>query len=599
MKKTHILRRTYSGMFGYAPACVPVRIAAVLNAAVFPYVTLYFSGLLTAALTGEAGGRIYLPAGAVVLSGFAQKGIAAVLERASGVIDAKLEFREARRLAEAEQTLPYESFASPGTKKKIQGLRSEKDFTGAGMPGLLRDTAGLVQHVLSLAVGFGVVLVLFGTRCTEAAPAAAFVDSGWTAALMVLLMAAVFGCSMFVMNRLGKGYFESATAFAKVDRVLNFYDRDYLERYKAGKDVRVFGQSGLIARSYDEAMRDTKPVVRRMTLIQGGLSGVMNTLTLVMSGVMALYVAVKARYGAVNIGMIVTYIGTVNAMCKSAQRCLFHIVNIRQAKPYFTYYWEIADEADAVAAGGRPVAGGTPEIVFDHVSYRYPGAETDAVHDVSFTLRGGMTAVVGRNGSGKSTLIALLCGLVRPTGGRILVNGTEIGEISETAYHEALGAVFQDFSLLSAPLAENLACSTEYDTARVGEVLKQVGWKKGADIALYRDCEENGVDLSGGEAQLAAMARALYRRPGLIVFDEPTAAMDPLTEAEVFDRMRVIAAQTPAVFVSHRLYACRFCGTILVMSGGGMVQQGSHEALLQEEEGEYAQLWNAQAQWYR
>lgn len=245
------------------------------------------------------------------------------------------------------------------------------------------------------------------------------------------------------------------------------------------------------------------------------------------------------------------------------------------------------------------------EIEFRGVSFTYPGTESKALDNLSFAIRPGeKLAVVGVNGSGKTTMIKLLCGLYEPDRGEILVNGEDIRELDQEACRKLFGVVFQDFQLFSFGLGQNLAGSRIYDGERARAALEEAGFGArlaGMDLetSLYKDFDPQGVEISGGEAQKIAIARALYRQAPILILDEPTAALDPQAEYEVYEKLNHISENRTAIFISHRMSSCRFCGRILVLDGGRLVQEGSHEELLRDSGGRYFALWHAQEQYYR
>jgi len=209
------------------------------------------------------------------------------------------------------------------------------------------------------------------------------------------------------------------------------------------------------------------------------------------------------------------------------------------------------------------------------------------------------------NRSGKTTFIKLLCRLYDPTEGAILLNGIDIRKYRYHEYMDIFSVVFQDFKLLAFGLGENVATSIAYEEARVRDCLSGAGFdsglskfKDGLVTKLYKDFSEKGVDVSGGEAQKIALARVLYKDAAFIILDEPTAALDPIAEHEVYSRLNDITAGKTAVFISHRLSSCRFCQDIVVFGEGRLRQQGSHDALVADSAGKYFELWQAQAQYY-
>ena len=240
------------------------------------------------------------------------------------------------------------------------------------------------------------------------------------------------------------------------------------------------------------------------------------------------------------------------------------------------------------------------------MSFRYPGAETDALKHLSFRFKlGTKLAVVGRNGSGKSTMIKLLCRLYDPTEGEILLNGINIQKYDYDEYMSLFSVVFQDFQLFSFTLGENVASSRNYDRSKAHRCLKQAGFgqrlfqlPKGLDTYLNQDFDQSGVTMSGGEAQKIALARALYKDAPFMILDEPTAALDPMAEYEIYTRFNDMVGSKTAVYISHRLSSCRFCDEIAVFHEGKLVQYGTHSQLLADPNGQYYALWTAQAQYY-
>ena len=245
-------------------------------------------------------------------------------------------------------------------------------------------------------------------------------------------------------------------------------------------------------------------------------------------------------------------------------------------------------------------------IEFRDVSFKYPSSEAYALRHVSLKFRiGEKLAVVGMNGSGKTTFIKLLCRLYDPTEGVILLNGVDIRKYDYQEYLSIFSVVFQDFQLFAFSLGQNVAAGAAYDRSRVERCLDEAGFgqrlsemPEGLDTCLYHDYDTNGVEISGGEAQKIAIARALYKNAPFIVLDEPTAALDPVSEYEVYQKFNEISGGKTAIYISHRLASCRFCDDILVFDEGKIVQHGTHETLLAQADGKYAALWNAQAQYY-
>ncbi|MBQ6408367.1 MAG: ABC transporter ATP-binding protein [Butyrivibrio sp.] len=246
------------------------------------------------------------------------------------------------------------------------------------------------------------------------------------------------------------------------------------------------------------------------------------------------------------------------------------------------------------------------EIEFRNVSFKYPGSNSYALKNVNLKFNiGEKLAIVGMNGSGKTTFIKLLCRLYDPTEGTILLNGIDIRKYRYDEYMNIFSIVFQDFKLFAMPLGENVATSSDYDKEKVLSVLEKAGFgerlekmSKGLETHLYKQLDKEGVEISGGEAQKIAIARALYKDAPFIILDEPTAALDPVAEAEIYEKFSEMVDDRTAVYISHRLSSCKFCDEIAVFHDGRVVQKGTHFDLLQDSKGKYYELWNAQAQYY-
>ncbi|MDE7288815.1 MAG: ABC transporter ATP-binding protein/permease [Oscillospiraceae bacterium] len=246
------------------------------------------------------------------------------------------------------------------------------------------------------------------------------------------------------------------------------------------------------------------------------------------------------------------------------------------------------------------------EFEFRHVWFRYPGSEQFVLRDINLKWRiGEKMALVGRNGCGKSTLVKLLCRLYDPTRGEITLNGVDIRKYNYEEYMGLFAVVFQDSKLFSFSVAENVAASTEFDPERVEDCVRRSGLSErldsmpdGINTYLYKDFDEHGVEISGGEAQKICLARAIYKGSPFIVLDEPTAALDPISEHDIYTKFNGIVGTRTAIYISHRLSSCRFCDEITVMDNGKIVERGSHDDLITAG-GNYSKLWSAQAEYYK
>ncbi len=328
----------------------------------------------------------------------------------------------------------------------------------------------------------------------------------------------------------------------------------------------------------------------------------------VMNIALFIFIGAKAFIGVFGVGSFLLYQGTVQKFIEAVSKFGTRIGGLFENNKYLLPLFEYLDLPNDTASGTRRIPrrdDNRYEIEFRNVAFKYPRCEDYVLKDVSIKFRiGDKMAVVGMNGSGKTTFIKLLCRLYDPTEGEIFLDGVNIKEYDYGDYLGLFSVVFQDFTLFSVSIGENVAGSAVYDEERVKSCLIMAGFgeklaalEKGVKTYIRRDFENDGADVSGGEAQKIALARALYKNSPFIILDEPTAALDPIAEAEIYFKFDDIVGDRTAVYISHRLSSCRFCDDIVVFNEGQIIQRGSHDSLLAQG-GKYGELWNAQAQYY-
>jgi len=326
-------------------------------------------------------------------------------------------------------------------------------------------------------------------------------------------------------------------------------------------------------------------------------------------GIIYLFVGLKAWAGAFGIGLATQYITSITALSKGISTLVEALGVLRNNAEFLRTTFEYLDEPNHMYQGSLTLEkreDNKYEIEFRNVSFKYPTVDTYALKNVSLKFKyGERLAIVGENGSGKTTFIKLLSRLYDPTEGEILLNGIDIRKYDYHEYMNIFSVVFQDFQLLAFELGQNVAAGVDYDEALACECLEGAGFgdrlatlDAGLETKLYKDFDDKGIDVSGGEAQKIALARALYKDAAFIILDEPTAALDPIAEHEVYSRMNEITEGKTAIFISHRLSSCRFCQDIVVFHEGELSQQGSHDMLVSDVDGKYHELWHAQAQYY-
>ncbi len=377
---------------------------------------------------------------------------------------------------------------------------------------------------------------------------------------------------------------------------------------EAGKDIRLFHQQDLLTACGERMCENGRKVYREISGIRMG-QGVLQSLWAAVLGAAAyLYTGLQAYAGAIAPGSVVRYAGGIQQMVQAVTDLLYswdYLHNYRGRMEDFFAYLDLPEKKKKGTIPVQKRQDGRFLIEFRNVSFKYPGTELWVLKNMDLRFEiGERVALVGPNGSGKTTFVKLLCRLYDPTEGTILMNDVDIRKYRYEEYMRLFSVVFQDFQVFSLNMGAYIAGSDRVDRQRaldaagragLGELLSRM--PDGLDTVIGRDFSENGFVLSGGEVQKLAMARAIYKDAPFVILDEPTAALDPVTENEVYTRFHEIIGNKTALFISHRLSACRFAGEILVFEGGDIVQRGSHDALCGQE-GLYRRMWEAQAKYY-
>ena len=567
---------------------------------VTPYVPIYFSARLIDALSAGAGVRT------LALYASLTVGLVAALSLIGAVLKAQQEIGQKQLIgsdydwlfAEKSMQLPYAAIEDREVALMKERIIVECS-TGYSLFYLTRCIEQYVSY-LTRALASVCLTVSFFT-IGSVAPGAKLAFAFGTA----LTIAAGIWINE-KSSKLRMTYFSGCTVY---NTLLNKLVQ-YFEHYTSGKDIRLYAMEDSLARYMDDKVYGSLcDGEQRMQLRCAGLkliSTVMNYL--LRFGVYLLLISASLA-GGLSVGSIARYVSCVMLLLTAVSGLVgtvqLSLINHGYIRRFFEYF----DIPNPMYQGSLSVEkreDNDYSIEFKDVSFKYPNSDVYALRHVSLKFRiGEKLAVVGMNGSGKTTFIKLLCRLYDPTEGEILLNGVDIRKYNYQEYMAIFSVVFQDFQLFAFSLGQNVAAGAEYDPSRAEACLKEAGFGKrlaemprGLDTFLYRSYDPSGVEISGGEAQKIAIARALYKNAPFIVLDEPTAALDPVSEYEVYRKFSEISGGKTAIYISHRLASCRFCDDILVFNEGQIVQHGTHEALLAQKDGKYAALWNAQAQYY-
>ena len=384
---------------------------------------------------------------------------------------------------------------------------------------------------------------------------------------------------------------------------------DYIGHYSSGKDIRVYDMSDSLLKFNTDIVLEYHRNHTKLTWRQAALKAADAALSHMLKICVYLILLYAALTGQITVGSIARYVSCVMLLLTAASEAVANVQRAMVNHAYLKRYFSYLDIPNPMYQGSLTVEKRDDNeyyVEFRDVSFRYPNTESYALRHVDLKFKiGEKLAIVGRNSSGKTTFIKLMCRLYDPTEGEILLNGVDIRKYDYDEYMSIFSVVFQDFRLFGFRLGENVAACPSYDRERAARCLEQAGFRQrlaampdGTDSFLFKEFDGSGIEISGGEAQKIALARALYKDAPFLILDEPTSALDPVSEYEVYSSFNEIAGDKTAIYISHRLASCRFCDKIAVFDGGRIVQTGSHGTLIADEGGIYHALWHAQAQYY-
>lgn len=467
---------------------------------------------------------------------------------------------------------------------------------------MLRDfIGGFLTIVISIIIIFPLLKIGFKATGNTYFERPVFIVTLFSAiAIMMVII-------LIVALKMNKAYFKATDEYSKLDRIF-YYFLDMFTDYKTGKEIRLYKEQQLISKiATKKILTDGEKVLKKASLDSAKSSSFVAILGAVVGFGIYLFIGVKGLYGLFGAGSLVLYCGAFMQIVNGIMKMATTFGKTEEMVPLVNYYFEIMNTKDDMEYGEIDLDFSKQfEIEFNNVSFKYPQSERYALKNINLKIKNcEHLAVVGRNGSGKTTFIKLLCRLYDVTDGEILINGLNIKCYSKESLMKLFSVVFQDFKIFSLSIAENIACDNEYNKNKLYRSLKESDIEgrintmpQKENTFVYKDIDKNGVEISGGEAQKLALSRALYKNSPIVILDEPTAALDPVAENEIYNHFNSFVENKTAIYISHRLSSCVFCDRIAVFDKGELVQTGTHNQLLEDKNAAYYSLWNAQAEYY-
>lgn len=427
--------------------------------------------------------------------------------------------------------------------------------------------------------------------------------------LLIVFVVITSSVSFIMSNHVNSWGYWHRDEESEYSRKMNYLSDKSMD-YTLAKDIRIFEMHKLLESVYNNTLKKLRNFAARGERIYmlGNISDAASTL--LRNSVVFLFLITGVINGELSAAQFVLYFNMIGAFSNGMGGLLNCITTLYKQCLDISAVREFLDYPEPfLFDGGKslvPDATASYQIQLRNVSFRYPEARHDTLADINLTIHAGeKLAIVGLNGAGKTTLVKLICGFLDPTQGEVLLNHTNIKEYNRRDYYRLFSAVFQDFSLLDVTIAGNITQSElKPDIELMERCVEQAGLTekikklpKGYDTPLGKVCND-GVELSGGETQRLMLARALYKNAPIIVLDEPTAALDPIAEKDIYNKYNELTAGRTSLYISHRLASTRFCDRIILLADKGVKETGTHEELLAKG-GKYAKLFEIQSHYYR
>lgn len=601
MRKENPNMRALKLLHSFCPSYFPLLVLKSFFGKLSPYFNLYLSAEIVNEIVGARNKDTLITLVLItVIGNFAIAIIGGILNRAFGHKETLLYQREAVYYNKKTLGLDYDNLENTEVRQLRRKIVESSRINFHGKQLLLMSVGRLVNitisAILALVLGIEMFVLMFASGFS------------W---LIILLACLIVGLVAFNVWYSFREKDKMGAVYRNVSQTMIDENRidEAMDCYNMGKDVRLYRQDKLIMKIKNYAFDLHKKAFRTMESKRYKINMPLTFTGILLEAIIYVFVCVYALLGTFGIGSIVKYVGFVETITGCITSYFAVFADIKYNTPFVEDYLAYFDIPQKMYQGSLTVEKRDDNeyyVEFKDVSFKYPGSDTYALRHVNMKFKvGEKLAVVGMNGSGKTTFIKLMCRLYDPTEGEILLNGVYIKKYDYDEYLAMFSVVFQDFKLFSFTLGENVASGSDYDDDEVVSALNQSGFGErlttmpnGIKTSLYKDFDKNGVEVSGGEAQKIALARALYKNAPFIILDEPTAALDPMAEYEIYSKFNEIVGDKAAIYISHRLSSCRFCDKIAVFDNGQIVQRGSHDELVADKSGKYYELWHAQAQYY-
>lgn len=414
--------------------------------------------------------------------------------------------------------------------------------------------------------------------------------------------------NIFMLFRINEYEYKNKDKLTSLERKIAYIETQS-SSIESGKEIRIYNMSNMFKTMHKNLLEDKINLIKSIQLKQYKFDIISNIITMLCSIVCYGYLAYSVIYNNMSISSFILFFGIILGFSNWINNILSDFNKIDKISLQIQDIVEYLNMSNKMLnKDGIAVPQSISEIKFEHVFYNHVGNKNSTIKDINLTINSGeKIAIVGTNGSGKTTLVKLLCGLYTPTSGKILINGNSINKYNRDSYYKLFSAVFQDIHLIPASIEKNIAMCIEKEInyKKINTCIelsslttKISNLKYGLKTMLIKSIYKDAIDLSGGELQKLMLARAIYKEGLILILDEPTAALDPIAESEIYEKYNDITKNCISIFISHRFASTRFCDKIILLQDGKIIEQGTHEELIKLNK-EYAKMFFIQSRYYK
>ena len=421
---------------------------------------------------------------------------------------------------------------------------------------------------------------------------------------MILLILLTCVCEFFLLKILKTKQSETTDNYSKLSGKFEYFYK-LSKNAEASKDIKLYGFSDYLVKTAADFIYQIEHINAKYTKQSAAISGVRALLNLVRELVAYAYLTYLVLKNRLSVSEFIFCFGIITGFSNWIMNLVFSFMEISRCCTDCALYREFVEES---VSEGKPEVdfGEVRSIEFSNVFFTCPASDTETIRNMSFKVnKGENIAIVGENGAGKTTAIKLLCGLYYPSEGDILINGRSSKEFSSDSYFDLFSAVFQDYCFMPMTIAENITAEQSYDKERLFAAFDKAGitdkinsLSEKENTLMVKDVYKNAADFSGGEKQKLLLAKAVYKNAPVLILDEPTAALDPISENELYLKYNELTEDKISFFISHRLSSTRFCDRILFIKDGAVAESGTHEELMAKK-GAYYRMYQTQSMYYR